>query len=47
MGGVREKTRSGTEGGEIHVKVLVKGMTDTKEGRGTREKTGLLYRGGE
>ena len=41
MGGVREKTRSGTEGGEIQVKVVVKGMIDTKEGRGTREKTGV------
>ena len=41
MGGVREKTRSGLEGGEIQVEVLVKGMTDTKEGRGTREKTGV------
>ena len=34
MGGVREKTRSGTEGGEIQVEVLVKRMTDTKDGRG-------------
>ena len=41
MGGVREKTRSGTEGGEIQVEVLVKGMTDTKDERGTREKTGV------
>ena len=39
MGGVREKTRSGKEAGEIQVEVLVKGMTDTKERRGTREKT--------
>ena len=37
MGGVREKTRSGTEGGEIQVEVLVKGITDTKERRGQRE----------
>ena len=43
MGGVREKTRSGTDGGELQVEVLVKGMTDTKEGRGTREKTGVWY----
>ena len=41
MGGVREKTRSGLEGGEIQVEVLVKGMTDTKDGRGTRETTGV------
>ena len=41
MGGVREKTRSGTEGGEIQVEVLVKGMTDTKDKRGTRKKTGV------
>ena len=34
MGGVRENTRSGTEEGEIQVEVLVKRMTDTKDGRG-------------
>ena len=34
MGGVREKTRSYREGGEIQVEVLVKRMTDTKDGRG-------------
>ena len=37
MGGVRENTRSGTEGGEIQVEVLAKRMTDTKDGRGLRE----------
>ena len=40
MGGVRETTRSGTEGGEIQVEVLVKGITDTKEGRGQERRKG-------